>query len=120
MASLYAPLPTLRPAPRGTRRTARGRRDSLGLHRRGLAPPAPCRSPDALPTGRTIDAPLAIPRHADEEPAPSEGWGRHPRLSVDARCKVVDAGLRRHDDVGAVHVSAFRAPGISRRTRRDR
>src|SRR6185437_5073973 len=50
MASLHDPLPTLRPAPRGTRRTARGRCDSLRLHRRGLAPPTPCRSPGALPT----------------------------------------------------------------------
>src|SRR5271155_1281770 len=50
MASLRDPLPTLRLAPHGTRRTARGRCDSLGLHRGGLAPPAPCRSPGALPT----------------------------------------------------------------------
>src|SRR5580700_5618603 len=56
MASLHAPLLTLRPAPYGTRRTARGRRDSLGLHRSGLSPPAPCRSPDALPTALKIDA----------------------------------------------------------------
>ena len=48
MASLHDPLPTLRPAPHGTRRTARGRCDSLRLHRRGLAPPTPCRSPGAL------------------------------------------------------------------------
>jgi hypothetical protein len=52
MASLHDPLPTLRPAPRGTRRTARGRCDSLGLHRRGLAPPTPCRSPGALRISR--------------------------------------------------------------------
>jgi hypothetical protein len=35
------PLPMLRPAPRGPRRTARGQCASLGLHRRGLAPPTP-------------------------------------------------------------------------------
>src|SRR5471030_1083352 len=50
MASLHDPLPTLRPAPRGTTRTARGRCDTLGLHRKGLSPPTPCRSPGALPT----------------------------------------------------------------------
>src|SRR5277367_967720 len=55
MASLRTPLPTLRLVPRGTRRTARGRCDSLGLHRRGLAPPAPCRSPGALPAALKIN-----------------------------------------------------------------
>src|SRR5271155_2605909 len=55
MASLRDPLPTLRLAPHGTRRTARGRCDSLGLHRGGLAPPAPCRSPGALPPAIKID-----------------------------------------------------------------
>ncbi len=45
-----SPLPTLRPAPRGTCRTARGQCDPLRLlHCRGLPPPAPCRSPGALP-----------------------------------------------------------------------
>src|SRR5271165_5059243 len=63
MASLHAPLPTLRPAPHGTRRTARGRRDSLGLHRSGLAPPTPCRSPDALPGDETVDLWLAPSCH---------------------------------------------------------
>lgn len=47
MAGLYAPLPTLRPRPRGRRRTARGRCGSLLLHRSGLPPPTPCRSPGA-------------------------------------------------------------------------
>jgi hypothetical protein len=41
----------------GTRRTARGRGDSLGLHRKGLSPPTPCRSPGALPTREKIDVP---------------------------------------------------------------
>src|SRR4051794_23109413 len=48
MAGLRAPLPTLRRRPRGRRRTARGRCGSLLLHRSGLAPPTPCRSPGAL------------------------------------------------------------------------
>ena len=34
--------------PRGCRRTARGRCGSLLLHRSGLSPPTPCRSPGAL------------------------------------------------------------------------
>ena len=49
MAGLRAPLPTLRRYPRGCRRTARGRCGSLLLHRSGLSPPTPCRSPGALP-----------------------------------------------------------------------
>ena len=48
MAGLYAPLPTLRRRPRGRLRTARGRCGSLLLHRSGLAPHTPCRSPGAL------------------------------------------------------------------------
>src|SRR2546425_4241002 len=45
MAGLCPPLPTLRRRPRGRQRTARGRCRSLLLHRSGLAPPTPCRSP---------------------------------------------------------------------------
>ena len=51
-ARLHDSLPTLRPVPHGTRRTARGRCGSLHLHRRGLPPPTPCRSPDALRISR--------------------------------------------------------------------
>jgi hypothetical protein len=47
MAGLCPPLPTLRPCPRGQRRTPRGRCGSLLLHRRGLPPPTPRRSPGA-------------------------------------------------------------------------
>jgi len=60
MASLHDPLPTLRPAPHGTQRTARGRCDSLRLHRRGLAPPAPCRFSGALPIRLNVDT-LNVP-----------------------------------------------------------
>src|ERR1700675_3916231 len=42
-----APRPTLRRYPRGRLRTAWGRCGSLLLHRGGLSPPAPCRSPGA-------------------------------------------------------------------------
>jgi hypothetical protein len=44
MAGLHVPLPTLRRHPRGCQRTARGRCDSLSLHRNGLSPPTLCRS----------------------------------------------------------------------------
>ena len=43
-----APCPTLRRRPRGRPRTAWGRCGSLILHRSGLSPPTPCRSPGAL------------------------------------------------------------------------
>jgi hypothetical protein len=45
MAGLCPPLPTLRRRPYGRQRTARGRCGPLLLHRSGLAPPTPCRSP---------------------------------------------------------------------------
>src|ERR1700733_6665032 len=47
MAGLCAPLPTLRLRPRERKRTAWGRCGSLLLHRIGLAPITPCRSPGA-------------------------------------------------------------------------
>src|SRR5260370_9064204 len=48
MAGLWTPLSTLRRCPRGHLRMTRGRCGSLFLHRDGLAPPTPCRSPGAL------------------------------------------------------------------------
>ena len=48
MAGLHVPLPTLRRRPCKRQRTARGRCGSLPLHRVGLAPTTPCRSPGAL------------------------------------------------------------------------
>src|ERR1700686_2655306 len=59
MAGLYAPLPTLRSHPRGRLRTDRGRRGLLLLHRSGLSPHTPCRSPGALThvTARRIAQP---------------------------------------------------------------
>src|SRR5258707_874006 len=48
MAGLCAPLSTLRQYPRGHLRMTRGRCGSLLLHRDGLAPSTPCRSPGAL------------------------------------------------------------------------
>jgi hypothetical protein len=44
---LHVPLPTPRRHPRGCLRTAWGRCGALLLHRSGLAPPTPCRSPGA-------------------------------------------------------------------------
>src|SRR5271166_6479760 len=48
MVGLCAPLSTLRYCPRGQPRMTRGRCGSLLLHRDGLAPSTPCRSPGAL------------------------------------------------------------------------
>jgi hypothetical protein len=47
MAGLHVPLPTLRRHPHECLRTAWGRCGPLLLHRSGLAPPTPCRSPGA-------------------------------------------------------------------------
>src|SRR5438034_7694369 len=47
MAGLCAPLSTLRRGPHGHLRMTRGRCGSLLLHRKGLAPSTPCRSPGA-------------------------------------------------------------------------
>src|SRR3954447_9106494 len=63
MAGLRAPLPTLRRRPRGNRRTARGRCGSLLLHRSGLSPPTPCRSPRRTPT--LWHAPAVVQAAAD-------------------------------------------------------
>jgi hypothetical protein len=47
MAGLCAPLSTLRRDPRGPLRMTWGRCGSLLLHRKGLSPSTPCRSPGA-------------------------------------------------------------------------
>ena len=46
----YTPLSTLRVQPRGCPRMTRGQCGSLLLHRKGLAPSTPCRSPGASHT----------------------------------------------------------------------
>src|SRR5208282_5910221 len=77
MAGLHAPLSTLRRAPHGAPRMTRGRCGSLLLHRVGLAPTTPCRSPGALRT--FLDAIRDFP-HAEERP---QGSSRSTH-SVDA------------------------------------
>src|ERR1700739_5078292 len=67
MAGLYAPLPTLRSHPRGRLRTDRGRRGLLLLHRSGLSPHTPCRSPGAL----TFVPAYALPVYASQWPLPA-------------------------------------------------
>jgi hypothetical protein len=52
MAGLCVPLSTLRRTPRGAPRMTRGRCGSLLLHRVGLSPTTPCRSPGAPRRGR--------------------------------------------------------------------
>src|SRR3981189_2582301 len=62
MAGLCAPLSTLRQYPHGYLRMPRGRCGSLLLHRDGLAPSTPCRSPGALrstPISRHFQCPSA-------------------------------------------------------------
>src|SRR3954463_4349449 len=69
MAGLCPPLPTLRRRPRGRQRTARGRCRSLLLHRSGLAPPTPCRSPGALRVRYAQPGrPVSAPRHRRHNP----------------------------------------------------
>src|SRR5450830_761537 len=53
MAGLCVPLSTLHVAPHGTPRMTRGQCDSLFLHRLGLSPFTPCRSPGARLPGST-------------------------------------------------------------------
>src|ERR1700687_215439 len=68
MAVLCAPLSTLRRCPRGHLRMTRGRCGSLLLHRDGLAPSTPCRSPGALrftPKSRLNSEIAAFPKSAD-------------------------------------------------------
>src|SRR5437870_13409485 len=88
MAGLYAPLPTLRSHPRGGLRTDRGRRRLLLLHRSGLSPHTPCRSPGALTRVAACTlarSPLRDPlsegfRHfVASMPAPvASGWSESP------------------------------------------
>ena len=97
MAGLYAPLPTLRSHPRGGLRTDRGRRGLLLLHRSGLSPHTPCRSPGALT--RVAACTLARSPNRDRYPKASDissppcllrllpagavaGWGLHPLESA--------------------------------------
>src|SRR5437868_14139108 len=64
MAGLCAPLSTLRQYPHGYLRMTRGRCGSLLLHRDGLAPSTPCRSPGALRStpvnGHSQDRPVCL------------------------------------------------------------
>src|SRR3982074_2393564 len=53
MAGLHTPLSTLHVRPHDRPRMTRGRCGSLLLHRSGLAPPTPCRSPGAPRFGRS-------------------------------------------------------------------
>ena len=88
MAGLYAPLTTLRSHPRGGLRTDRGRRGLLLLHRSGLSPHTPCRSPGALTRVAACTlarSPIRDPlsegfRHfVSSMPAPvASGWSESP------------------------------------------
>src|ERR1700719_2436687 len=88
MAGLYAPLPTLRSHPRGGLRTDRGRRGLLLLHRSGLSPHTPCRSPGAL----TRVAARTLARPPIRDPLP-EGF-RHFVSSMPAPVASGGSGCR--------------------------
>src|SRR5437588_5837197 len=72
MAALYAPRPMLRRRPRERLRTARGRCGLLLLHRSGLAPPTPCRSPGAVvhPKNETRKIGDSFSRRGTDDEAP--------------------------------------------------
>src|SRR5690348_3512141 len=95
MAGLYAPLPTLRRRPRGRLRTARGRCGLLLLHRSGLAPPTPCRSPGALVPTKSIFTAVNVPiiggHHVLALQSSPEGWQATPLLE---RCREYASGRR--------------------------
>src|SRR6201993_3293257 len=95
MAGLYAPLPTLRRRPRGRLRTARGRCGLLLLHRSGLAPPTPCRSPGALVPTKSIltgaNMPIIGGHHVLALQSPPEGWQA---TSLLERCRERAGGRR--------------------------
>src|ERR1700757_3678606 len=114
MAGLHAPLPTLRRRPRGRLRTARGRCGLLLLHRSGLAPPTPCRSPGALVPTKSIltaaNVPIIGGHHVLALQGSPEGWQATPLLE---RCRE-HAGRRRARGAAARAVSGRdqRHPGV--------
>src|SRR5271170_2777725 len=69
MAGLCAPLSTLRQYPQGYLRMTRGQCGSLLLHRDGLPPSTPCRSPGALRFSPIVTV-LATRRYGRNAPFP--------------------------------------------------
>src|SRR6266849_7186397 len=119
MAGLYAPLPTLRRRPRGRLRTARGRCGLLLLHRSGLAPPTPCRSPGALVPTKSIlkaaNVPIIGGHHVLALQSSPEGWQATPLLercreyagrrgTRGAAARVVPRRDQRHAGIGVAAV----------------
>src|SRR5215813_12284628 len=111
MAGLHAPLPTLRSDPRGRLRTDRGRRGLLLLHRSGLSPHTPCRSPGALTRVAACTlarSPIRDPlsegfRHfVSSMPAPvASGWSdRRVSLAPTGKRRLVTAMKRTQTHVG--------------------
>src|SRR5213083_407089 len=81
MAGLCAPLSTLRQYPHGYLRMTRGRCGSLLLHRDGLAPSTPCRSPGALRS-------TPVNGHSQDRRACLKGANCRHRKSVKMRSDV--------------------------------
>ena len=113
MAGLCTPLPTLRRHPHGCLRTARGRCGSLFLHRSGLPPPTPCRSPGA-PTVMLSRTPAGVER-SDTRTSLSElrvfRGDRHVAYDVDdmtaADRIAIDGADYRFRDVADDHVQVI-------------
>src|SRR5450631_3148004 len=97
MAGLCAPLSTLRQYPRGYLRMTRGRCGSLLLHRDGLAPSTPCRSPGAL--SFTPESGLT----SDVTPCAKSATGSTGRCWRQAR----------EDELGWLVLTVVRRPAVS-------
>src|SRR5260370_7273295 len=106
MAGLCAPLSTLRQYPHGYWRMTRGRCGSLLLHRDGLAPSTPSRSPGALrsaPINRHTECPSAClkgaNRGSDAYPRTSAAsqngdYAKHQEMALLSRLSILDCCAR--------------------------
>src|SRR5260370_32286595 len=81
MAGLCLPLPTLRRRPRDRQRRARGRCDARNLHRRGLSPHTPRRSPGAPLFFSLFAGSSAKPPFSRRRPSSMAAWRLLPESS---------------------------------------
>src|ERR1022692_2123736 len=106
MAGLCAPLSTLRRCPRGHLRMTRGRCGSLLLHRDGLAPSTPCRSPGALrstPESRRFQSRSACLKGATLPPSVSPSNSKIRRLTSLAPLEELASSRSSHQKDGHLH-----------------
>src|ERR1019366_8864262 len=108
MAGLCAPLSTLRQYPHGYLRMTRGRCGSLLLHRDGLAPSTPCRSPGALrisPHQGFMKRPrIGIVRRLAADAVGAGQLGPAPAVADRAQQALETFGRNARAGVGAAHV----------------